>query len=245
MASVGTRAVEPGRIQVVSFDCYGTLVDWEEGILATLRPILERRGVHMDDDALLELYGRLEPEAQAGAFRPYREVLRAVMEGVGRELGFEPTAEERNALVDSIGDWRPFDDTVDALRALKARFRLAIVSNIDDDLLARTLRHLEVEFDHLVTAERCGSYKPSENNFRVAMEWFGTDPGEVLHVAQSLFHDIGPAGAIGIPTAWVRRRATGEGATATPPAEVEADVVVPDLRSLVAWIEERAGPGDA
>lgn len=229
--------IELERTRVVSFDCYGTLVDWEAGILAALRPVLRAHGREIPDPEVLGLYARLEPAAEAGEFRPYREVLQAVVEGFGRELDFEPSPAERRVLVDSIGEWPPFADTRDALRRLAGRFPLAIVSNVDDDLLERTVRRLDVDFAHRVTAEQCRSYKPSRHNFRVALDRFGLPPQRVLHVAQSVYHDIVPASELGIPTVWVRRRRTGEGSTATPPAEGRADLTVPDLASLAQWVE--------
>src|SRR6478672_2462733 len=133
------------RVTHLSFDCYGTLIDWETGILAALRPVLDRHGIALPDEQALELYGELESAAEHAPYRRYHDVLATVMDGFGARLGFVPTAEERASLTASVGDWPPFPDTVEALQVLAHRFRLVILSNIDDDLFARSARHLGVE----------------------------------------------------------------------------------------------------
>src|SRR5215213_5899106 len=150
-----------------------------------------------------------------------------------QEVGFEPSPSEVQALPDSVRYWLPFPDTVNALRALKGTYKLAIISNIDDGLFALTARYLEVEFDYIVTAEQAGTYKPSPNNFELALERIGAAPERILHVAESLFHDHAPAKKMGLDTAWIHRRAAKGGFGATPPAEAEPDLEVPDLDSLV------------
>ena len=137
--------------------------------------------------------------------------------------------------------WRPFPDTVTALRALKTRYKLAIISNVDDGLFALTACHLEVEFDWIITAEQAGTYKPSPNNFEVALQRIGVAPGRLLHAAESLYHDIVPAKKLGLSTVWVHRRAGKEGFGATPPASAEPDLEVPNLEALVS--AAGMGPG--
>ena len=129
--------------------------------------------------------------------------------------------------------WLPFPDTVNALRVLKSRYRLAIISNVDDGLFALTARYLEVEFDYIITAEQAGAYKPSLGNFELALERIGAAPERILHVAESLFHDHVAARKLGLDTAWIHRRADRGGFGATPPAEADFDIEVPDLESLV------------
>jgi len=167
-----------GRFEILTFDCYGTLIDWEAGILSALRPLLAAHGVALGDDEVLERYARLEQAAEAGPFRRYERVLRAVVEGFGRELGFTPSADEASCLARTIGDWPPFPDTVEALRVLGERFRLGILSNVDDALFARTARRLEAPFDVLVTAEQVGAYKPSSTGFHRLLERAAV-PGDV------------------------------------------------------------------
>jgi 2-haloacid dehalogenase len=222
--------------RVLTFDCYGTLIDWESGLLGALRPILDRYRVRIDDERVLEMHARVEPEAQRGEYRTYREVLARVVEGMGRELGFTPSPDEIASFADSVPDWPPFPDTVEALRKLRRRFRLGIISNIDDDLIAASIRRLAVGFGYVVTAQQVRSYKPSLNNFERAIERIGLPRDAIVHVAQSLFHDIVPATEIGLATVWVNRRGRRPGFGATPPAEARPDVEVPDLAALVPLI---------
>jgi 2-haloacid dehalogenase len=173
-----------------------------------------------------------------------RVVLGEEVREAGRRWGFEPSPSEVETLPDSVRYWLPFPDTVNALRALKGRYRLAIISNIDDGLFALTARYLEVEFDYIVTAEQAGTYKPSPNNFELALERIGAAPEKILHVAESLFHDHVPAKGMGLDTAWIHRRAAKGGFGATPPAEAEPDLEVPDLESLVHALGLRRSEGD-
>ena len=224
--------------RLLTFDCYGTLVDWEAGILAALRPLLARHGVERSDEEILELHARLEAPVQAGPWLPYRDVLGRVVEGVGRELGFDPTTAERAALADSVADWPIFPDTADSLRRLGRRHRLGVLSNVDDDLFAATAPKLGVELDLLVTAEQVRSYKPGHAHFEEALRRSKLGVEDVLHAAQSLFHDIVPASALGFTTVWVNRRAGRPGSGATPSASGLPDVEVPDLATLVALLDE-------
>lgn len=220
------------RFTTLTFDCYGTLIDWETGILTALRPVLARHGATLTDDQALELFGELESEAEAGPYLPYREVLAVVMDGIGARLGYTPTREERMALAESVGDWPAFPDTVTALNALATRYRLVILSNIDDELFALSARRLQVAFAEVITAQQVGSYKPNPRNFQVLLERLDRPRQELLHVAQSLFHDIAPANAAGLTTVWVNRRHNRAGFGATPPQTVQPALEVPDLRTL-------------
>lgn len=222
--------------EVLTFDCYGTLVDWESGILNALNPVLVAHGIQMEDERLLELYAELEPSEEKGAYRSYRSILSSVVTRIGERLNFIPNSSELNCLAESIKNWQPFPDTVTALQLLHSRFKLAIISNIDDDLFAFTGQHLKTKFDWVITASQVKSYKPSENNFLKAMERMQVPRERILHVAQSVFHDIVPAKKLGISTVWVKRRQSGETFGATPPASMKADVEVQDLRSLVELI---------
>jgi 2-haloacid dehalogenase len=217
----------------LSFDCYGTLIDWETGILTVLRAVLERHDRTAQDEALLRLYAGKEAEQEAGDYRPYRDVLRNVMVGVAETLVFEPTETDLDALPDSVGRWPPFADTVAALKRLKTRFKLVILSNIDDAMFAETNRLLEVEFDDVVTAGQVGSYKPSHANFEHMLDRLRVPRQRVLHVAQSIFHDHAPAKALGFTTVRVNRESRCPGTGVAPPAHAEPDLEVPDLLSLV------------
>ncbi len=143
--------------RVLTFDCYGTLIDWETGILSTLQPILADHGVTADAERLLALHAELESAAEQGPYTPYRQLLMTVIRGLGERLGFTPSAAEQSRFADAVGDWPPFADTRAALRALGRRFRLAIISNVDDDLFARTNQQLDVTFDWIVTAQQNSS----------------------------------------------------------------------------------------
>lgn len=193
----------PQDYRVLTFDCYGTLVDWGSGIIASLRPMLARCEIRASDEVLLNLFGELEPQVQSGGGR-YAEVLQEVLHRMGRRLGFTPSREDREGFAHSVGDWAPFADTVEALSRLGDRFDLAIISNVDNDLFARTNRRLGVSFAHVITAQDVGLYKPDRAMFEAAFTALGGKSG-VLHVAQSLFHDIAPAGALGLDTVWIRR----------------------------------------
>jgi 2-haloacid dehalogenase len=161
-------------------------------------------------------------------------LLMTVLRGLGERLGFTPSAAEQSRFADSVGDWPPFADTRAALRALRRRFRLAIISNTDDDLFARTNQQLDVAFDWIVTAQQVKSYKPSLNNFRQALARIGLPTEQVLHVAQSLFHDHVPAKQVGLETVWINRRHGKTGSGATPIADARPDLEVQDLATLVS-----------
>jgi 2-haloacid dehalogenase len=218
--------------EVLTFDCYGTLIDWETGILDTLRPIFATHRVELIPEETLELYGELESTAERGEYREYKAVLRLVLERLGARLGFVPTAEELQRFSISVKNWPAFSDSASALQALRRRYRLAIISNIDDDLFAFSAERLQVKFDWIITAKQVKSYKPSLNNFRLAFERIGVPQKRILHVAQSLFHDIAPANVLGLSTVWVNRRQNKEGSGATPVAQARPDLEVPDLRTL-------------
>lgn len=220
------------RFSVITFDCYGTLIDWEAGILGALREVLRPRGIERPDDELLTLFGEIESPIQFGTFRRYREVLDLTMGDLCRRLGFTPNLSEITAISRSLPEWRPFPDTVAALQKLATRYRLGVISNVDDDLFAGSARQLGVTFDWVVTAQQVKSYKPSLNNFRQALHQIGKPWDQVLHCAQSLFHDIGPAHSLGLATVWVNRRAGKPGPGATPPSTAKPDLIVDDMATF-------------
>jgi 2-haloacid dehalogenase len=227
-------------VEALTFDCYGTLIDWEAGLSAAFRAVLVAHGVRHDPEDVLTRYARHEAEAEAGLYLTYAEVLAAGLRGVGTELGFEPTGGEVAAFSRSVGAWPAFPDSADALRRLKRRFRLGVLTNCDDDLFAASNRRLGVEFDWIVTAQQVGSYKPNERNFHVALDRLGLPTKRVVHVAQSLFHDHAPAKRLGFTTAWIDRRHDRPGSGATPPADAAPDVTFPDMASFA----EAAVPDD-
>ncbi|MEG4506948.1 haloacid dehalogenase type II [Microcoleus sp. F6_B4] len=230
--------LEFNQFEVVSFDCYGTLIDWERGILPALKQLLSNREIDFSDEGILELFAEFESELenQNNYYIRYREILQEIVKNFGQQFDFAPTETEINCLVDSVKNWQPFPDTVAALSALKQKYKLAVISNIDDDLFAGTAKHLKVELDWLITAEQVRSYKPSTRNFEIALETMGIAPAKLLHVAQSVYHDIVPAASMGISTVWVNRRHDKTGSGATLSASGKPDLEVRDLKTLVEAI---------
>jgi 2-haloacid dehalogenase len=224
--------IDFSAFEVLSFDCYGTLVDWESGILDTVRSFAKRTGVEIGDARILKLYAQLESKAEAGEWVPYREVLSRVMRGFAREFHVSLAAGDTELLAGALPEWPLFPDTIAALKRLAGVFRLAVISNVDDDLFEKTRSRLGVEFDWIVTAERARSYKPSRRNFKVAMQTAGVPAARWLHAAQSLFHDVAPARELGLTTIWVNRRRGKDGAGATPPAAASAHLEVGSLAEL-------------
>lgn len=223
--------------RLLTFDCYGTLIDWEGGILPVLKGLLTNHQVILPDQTILEVFAEAESLAEAGDYVNYHQILQKVVIFLAEKYHFSPSETELNCLADSIQYWLPFSDTVQALRLLKTRYKLAIISNIDDALLQGSLAHLQVDFDGIITAQQVKSYKPSLNNFNHAIARLGVEPGEILHIAQSIYHDIIPAQSVGLKTVWVNRRQGKTGAGATPVATAQPDLEVPDLQSLVQLIE--------
>lgn len=194
--------------------------------------MLDAHGVTLDDEDALALFGTLESRIEAGPYRPYRDVLREVLIGIGDRLLFSPVAAEADAFAASVMDWPAFADSAPALTSLAARFRLGVITNCDDDLFAASSAKLGDPFRWVVTAQQVRSYKPSPRNFAVAEERMGVPRDRWLHVAQSLFHDHVPARALGIDTVWVNRRSGRSGAGATPPARAVPSLEVPDMATL-------------
>lgn len=223
-----------GRFEALTFDCYGTLIDWETGILAGLRPSLAAHGINPPDDELLEVYSHAEATAEAGPYLRYRELLARCLREVCDQYGVEPSDEAAAAFGGSVADWPAFPDSPLALRRLKSRFRLGVITNCDDDLFAASNRRLGVEFDWVVTAQAVGRYKPDRRNFEAAFATVGISRDRILHVAQSLFHDHVPAKQLGLSTAWIDRRHDRPGFGATPPANVTPDATFPDMASFAA-----------
>ncbi len=225
-------ALDFSRFRVITFDCYGTLIDWEAGILGAIRPVLAAHGAELTDPEILRLYGELEAEAESSRYQPYRGVLCEVVRGFGARLGFRASDEEQQSLPSSLANWKPFPDTVAALRRLKGQLKLGVISNVDDDLFADSARRLEVEFDFVTTAGQARAYKPSQEIFRLAQAKMGILPEQWLHAGQSIYHDVIPAKALGIATVWVNRRSLRPGVGAVKQASGEPDVTVASLAEL-------------
>lgn len=224
------------KFSVISFDCYGTMIDWESGIFSALRPILQAHRKELSDAALLELYSELELQAEQQEFQNYREVLHSVVRGFGARLGFTPAEAQVRSLPDSLAQWEPFPDTVPALQKLKSRYKLAVISNVDDDLFASTAPKLRVQFDHVITAQQARCYKPGMKIFQMVRERIGVAASQWLHAGQSIYHDIIPAKSLGIANAWVNRPSPRAGAGATKAATAKPDVEVSSLAALANLI---------
>ena len=204
---------------VITFDCYGTLVDWERGIGAWFEDSAAADGVAITRPEILAAYAGIEPAVEADSFRPYRDVLAETALRVAKRFAWSLTPERARGLAESLPSWQPFPDTNPALeRLVSAGYRLGILSNVDDDLLAGTLRQLTVPFDLLVTAQQVRSYKPAAGHFETARRRI--DESRWLHAAQSHVHDVVPCRALGVPVAWVNRKAEPAHPEARPDLEV-------------------------
>jgi 2-haloacid dehalogenase len=234
--------------KVLTFDCYGTLIDWLPGILSVLRPWATRNALSAADDELLQAYDAAETACEHElAPALYPQILRAAHARIAANFGVAANANDADSLAESVGDWLPFPDTVAALQQLKQWHKLVVVSNVDKKSFARTREKLGIEFDAVITAEEVGVYKPDLRMFRRALEvigkW-GIRPTEVLHVANSLFHDHAPAKTIGLKTVWVDRQ-DNMPSTGTSPRrtlDIMPDVVVSTLMDFVELeMQERRG----
>ena len=231
-------AFDFSRFRIITFDCYGTLIDWETGILGAIRPILSAHNAHLSDVDILRMYGEIEAEEESGAYQSYKEILRAVVRGFGTRLGFTPSQEEQQSLPNSLANWKPFPDSVAVLRNLKQQFKLGILSNIDDDLFSATAPQLEIGFDLVITASQALAYKPSPDIFRLAQKKIGLQPQQWLHAGQSIYHDVVPAQSMGIATVWVNRPSPLPNSGAAKPAQGKPDVEVSSLRELADLISK-------
>ena len=213
----------------LSFDCYGTLIDWEAGIAAVLGRWADSHGLSITDEQLLTAYSTHEAQAEDDhPTDPYPLILARAMRDLGVQLGAPVTEEEAQLLAGSVPDWPAFPDSAEALERLSRRYQLIILSNVDRDSFAGSNRRLGVTFTSILTAQDIGSYKPSPRNFEALareVRRLGVAEGRLLHVAQSLFHDHVPAKAAGLPTAWINRRHAnpGWGATPQPQGDVTPD----------------------
>jgi 2-haloalkanoic acid dehalogenase type II len=226
------------RPLVATFDCYGTLIDWEGGLASFLYDFALRAGAEPAEngDTLRQRWEQIQFELIQGPYRPYKEILAASLAAWAAERGLPYRDEDGLALVRAMRSWQPFPDTILALtRARETGLRLAILSNTDRDIIAHSRKHLEIPFDLVITAEDCGSYKPALANFEQLLTELDVPPDRVLHVAFGFKYDIGPARALGMRTAWVNRHLEPIPAGASP------DYIWRDLWGL----PEVAGAGSA
>jgi 2-haloalkanoic acid dehalogenase type II len=212
--------------EALSFDCYGTLIDWEAGIGSVLRDWADRRGLEITTEDLLVAYAGQEAEAARNhPTDPYPSILSRAMRALGKQLDAEVSFDDSHALATSVPNWPAFPDSAEALQRLAKHFKLIIVSNIDNESFAASNEKLDVTFDAVITAEDVGSYKPAPAHFDSLdhrVDTMGIPRDKLLHVAQSLFHDHVPAKGRGMTTVWINRRHAdpGWGATPNPQADV-------------------------
>ncbi|PYN83566.1 MAG: haloacid dehalogenase [Candidatus Rokuibacteriota bacterium] len=229
MSTHGAQSSPTRPFDVITFDCYGTLIDWEAGITEAFRDAAAADGVNLDPAAALRALFEKEPEAQAAEYRSYRELLTDTAVRVGERLGWTISRERAAFLPESLLLWKPFPDTNEALTRLsQAGYALGILSNVDDDLLAGTRRHLAATFSLLVTAQQVRSYKPAPGHFTTARERIGGR--RWLHAAQSYFHDVTPSVAHRIPVAWINRKGERPTGAARPDREFRT------LTELADWL---------
>lgn len=214
-----------GEFDIITFDCYGTLIDWEDGIVQAFRSEAGRDGVALTPAEIVSAYMSEEPAVESRRYQSYRSVLaESALRAAGR-VGWQINPDRASFLERSLPSWRPFLDTNPALELLAKRFKLGILSNIDDDLLAETRKHITVDFELIITAEQVGSYKPGHAHFKEALARAGDK--RILHAAQSYFHDVVPARSLGIPVVWVNRRQE-----TAPTSGPEPNAEVGSLREL-------------
>ena len=208
--------------KVLTFDCYGTLIDWESGMIAGLGDLVRRADRELTRDEILGAHARHESAQQKWTpAKPYDELLEVVYRRLAEEWGVSATRAECEAYGRSVRNWPAFADCRDALAYLKRHYRLVILSNVDNGSFAASNEKLGVEFDAIYTAEDIGSYKPADRNFEYMLEKLaamGIGKGDILHTAESMFHDHGPANRFGLTSCWIYRRhgEGGFGATMTP-----------------------------
>lgn len=197
--------LDAATISTLTFDCYGTLIDWEAGAIEALRPLLDKHHVALSDDEIIAAMGELEDELIRPPYLSYRSVLAGVVEGFGKRFGFPTSEGDNGVLAASIPSWAPFPDKVDALRTLGRRYRLAIISNIDDDLFAQTAKQLPIRFADMITAEQAQSYKPRVGIFEQAIgRRLDVASREVAHIAEGAA-EVVPPRKLGCATVWIRR----------------------------------------
>lgn len=226
-SNVSSSPLDLTRVTTLTFDCYGTLIDWEAGVIEVLRPLLAGHGITQSVDEIVAAFQDIEAPLCEPPYRPYRTVLAEVVEGFGQRFGFSVGDAEREALAASVASWRPFPDTVTVLRALATRYRLAVISNIDDDLFTATASQLGVSFDCVVTAQGARCYKPDKAIFELALARVRAEGHQVVHVAEGVT-EISPARQLGCATVWVRRHGRSLRLLTEAP-----DLEVPDLSSLL------------
>jgi 2-haloacid dehalogenase len=233
--------------RALTFDCYGTLIDWESGILAELKPWVAAGGLKLTDDQILEAFGEAESACEAAApSKIYPGILADTMRALAKRWNISATDAQTAAFGGSVPRWPAFPDSAAALQYLKQHYRLVILSNVDRASFAESNKKLQVTFDKIVTAQDVGSYKPNLQNFRqllAQVDKLGIRKEQILHTAQSLFHDVVPAKSVGLKTCWINRRKgrPGGGATKAPTGDATPDIEFPSMAALVEAHRKQGG----
>lgn len=220
------------RFSLITFDCYGTLIDWESGMKNALRNLTKRRNISFDIESLPERYIENELEIEKEGYRKYKEVLGLGVRRLFEEKGIMLFSEEEKIFADSINTWPPFNETTEVLRKIKEKYKLAMLSNIDEDLIKHSIKLIGTEFDGVITAEQVKSYKPSHGHWKRMMDVFKIPKENVLHVAASYVHDIVPAKELGFQAVWINRK------NEKPKAGIKPDHEFRDLRPLVNLLQK-------
>ena len=219
------------RYEVLTFDCYGTLIDWEGGMRAALASVIEKRGLSLGAEEVHRKYAEIEPSIQEGIGGKYVEVMRMGVEQTFRHFGVEVSSEEAGVFGDTLGIWPKFSDTTESLTEMKARgYKLVILSNTDENFIRQSIETIGVEFDEVITAQAVGSYKPARGHWDRMLATLGVTKEVVLHVAQSYYHDVVPATGLGFDMAWINRKGQ------EPWGEARPDFEFRDLKSLLGML---------
>lgn len=221
--------------KAITFDCFGTLIDWEGEIQKIFKEILQRHGIKdADVVALQRHWENIQFEYIQEKYRPYKEVLKNTLPMAFRDYGYPFSPEDVIRFSESMGKWKPFPDTVEALKELKKYTKIALITNTDDAIIEQTVKQLGVEFDEIVTAEQAGVYKPAHDGFHLALKKLSLDKSEILHTGFGFKYDVVPASELGIKSCWVNRY--GE----VRPANVKEDYLVGDMRTFALLIKGMA-----
>lgn len=229
--------------KILTFDCYGTLIDWEQGIINQLSPVFQKNNVLINDNEILALFAQTEHTVQsANPSLLYKDVLKNVVIAMGQKLHCPLETVEIDDFGNSVGKWQPFPDTIDALNILSEHFKLVIVSNIDNASISDTCRLLGIPFYRIFTAQDMQAYKPDTAVFQYVLKALSLEMYEmndILHVAESLYHDHVPAKTIGLDSVWINRRHSKPGSGATPSVDPKWIPlhVFPSLKGFASWVE--------
>lgn len=220
------------KYEYLSFDCYGTLIDWEKGILTFFNALFQEHEVTISDVELLKNYARFEAEAEHGTYKPYREILAEVLQQFCTLVGINHAQLDPQSLAESVKLWPAFEDSHDALVQLQSKYNLVIISNIDDDLFSHSEALLGIKFDYIYTAMQMKSYKPNVYNFDYVQQALSLTDQNWLHVAQSIYHDHMPISTKGIDSVWIKRQSRAGDQGVAPNTNYRPKIVYSTLKAF-------------